>query len=468
MGKRPPVNEMNHAQLLGDARTNATKNDKAITELLFRLTNKREWSHRQCLDVYESILRQYLDDGDSLQLLLALSGLMDGYKSIKTAEERREKYLNYLDEIDSASKYRGKEPGTLRKDEDDLLKYVAKRLEDDLESGTLPQLIEKWTSPQSESAEKSGTAPPVDEPDAIPPQPPKQAKTRKSWNIKHSVVFQIRDININIQPKQLLLSTIVLLLLVLAGVFAYDYFHRPTENAPVSNEPLAPGEIRQIVIVVPSEESVNGLLKYISSDPDIIDVSSSGFLMACQNQPGESSRSAEIQVLDETGIIATESYIVDFTKDSYDPPVDDINDFEPDFSVNQKIRIVGDTEWHNYVDTKVGDELEIQFEYRNTSEYEHINVAVKDVLPANLGYIPGSTTIFTAKYPDGVSIDQDDLVKNGISIGTYGSGSNAYIRFRVRVVDINLVDGVTGLVNWSQASVNGVTLQDFATVRVTQ
>lgn len=65
-------------------------------------------------------------------------------------------------------------------------------------------------------------------------------------------------------------------------------------------------------------------------------------------------------------------------------------------------------------------------------------------------------------------MDQNDLVASGIGIGTYGPNANAYIRFRVRVVDVNLADGVTGLVNWSQVSANGVTLQDYATVRVTK
>lgn len=39
---------------------------------------------------------------------------------------------------------------------------------------------------------------------------------------------------------------------------------------------------------------------------------------------------------------------------------------------------------------------------------------------------------------------------------------------RSEVVDENLVDGTTGLVNWVQACVNGITLQDFATIRVTK
>ena len=144
-----------------------------------------------------------------------------------------------------------------------------------------------------------------------------------------------------------------------------------------------------------------------------------------------------------------------------------LDDFVPEFTVSQKIRITGDTEWHNYVDAKVGDELEIQFEYRNTSENEHVNVAVRDILPTNLEYIPGSTTIYTTQAPAGLK-KEDGIAGNGIYIGTYGSNSNAWVRFRVRVVDVNLADGVTGLVNWSQAGVNDVTLQDYATVRVTK
>ncbi len=142
--------------------------------------------------------------------------------------------------------------------------------------------------------------------------------------------------------------------------------------------------------------------------------------------------------------------------------------FDSDFRVSQKIRLAGDTEWHNFVDAKVGDELEIQFEYRNTGENTHSDVAVRDVLPSNLEYVAGSTILYTARCPDGVPIDQDELVADGIGIGSYGAGSNAYIRFTVRVVDENLADGVTGLVNWSQACVDGVTLQDFATVRVSK
>lgn len=144
--------------------------------------------------------------------------------------------------------------------------------------------------------------------------------------------------------------------------------------------------------------------------------------------------------------------------------------FDTDFRVSQKVRLVGETVWHNYVDAKVGDRLELQTEYKNTDfrNNPHESVAMRAILPKNLKYVSGSTIRFTAATPNGVQIKQDTIVEGGIGIGTYGKDANAYVRFTVEVVDENLVIGTTGLVNWVQASVNGVTLQDFATVRVTK
>lgn len=314
--------------------------------------------------------------------------------------------------------------------------------------------------------------PPPDESEVPPSDPPPNPQRTHIWQFSIGSIININkksQVNANLSwVKNPIFSIVVIIVAVMACMRLFHPSAPPAEEPTIQNNVLIPGEIQQLIIVMPSGESVDELLEYITSDPSLITVSPSGFLMAHQGQPGETSRTAEIQVLGETGVIATESYTVDFTRESFDPPVDDINDFVPDFSVTQKIRIAGDTEWHNYVDAKVGDELEIQFEYRNISEAEHVNVAVKDILPTNLEYIAGSTTLYTVKTPEGASKGQDGLVGNGIYIGTYGSGSNAYIRFRVRVIDTNLADGVTSLVNWSQACVNGVTLQDFATVRVTK
>lgn len=143
--------------------------------------------------------------------------------------------------------------------------------------------------------------------------------------------------------------------------------------------------------------------------------------------------------------------------------------FDTDFRVIQKVRLLGDNTWHNYVDVKVGDIIELQAQYKNTDfrDNTHENVAIKAILPKNLKYVSDSTLLFTTITPDGMK-KEDGIASNGIYIGTYGANSNAYVRFTAEVVDENLADGITGLVSWVQASVGGVTIQDFSTIRATK
>lgn len=476
MGRNTPINEMSYAQLLGHARTNVTRNDEAITELLFRLTGKREWTHRQCLGVYESILRQYIDDEDKLNLILAVSGLMDGYRSINTAEDRREKYYKYLESERVASKYTGIDTETLIKRERKILACVASRFEDDLKCGILSQLIPKWTSLQSEDMEKLENASEVDELDvSVTPQ-----SYKSTIHISNEI---INNITVPSPRRKIiwicLLKITILLVLIEATVFCVRFARSP--DSPEDELPpvkeilttteeeivLVPNERYQILTSVWPPEAIGSTLSYVSMNTDVVTVRGyDGWLQARESHTIGGVQTTDIIIQAESGATITKTVAVDFGEVGFDRPEEDINDFAPDFLVSQKIRVVGDTKWHNYVDAKVGDELEIQFEYRNTSEEEHVNVAVRDVLPSNLEYVTGSTTLYTTQCPEGASIDQDDIIASGIYIGTYGSNSNAYLRFRVRIIDTNLVDGWSGLVNWSQACVNGVTLQDFATVRV--
>lgn len=142
--------------------------------------------------------------------------------------------------------------------------------------------------------------------------------------------------------------------------------------------------------------------------------------------------------------------------------------FDTDFRVSQHIRLKGDTEWHNYVDAEVGDEVEIQFEYQNIDRRNNIheNVVVRSVLPEALEYVPGSTILYNGTYPEGASCAQDTLVTTGVNIGGYSVGANAYIRFTVRVTDTNLKVGSNTLVNWTRGTVNEIVLQDYASVIV--
>lgn len=141
--------------------------------------------------------------------------------------------------------------------------------------------------------------------------------------------------------------------------------------------------------------------------------------------------------------------------------------YDYDFTVEKKVRIVGDADktWKDAVDAKIGDLVEFQIQYKNTSKNTQSNVAVRDLLPSNLRYIAGSTVLYNSNHPSGATASHDYLVEqSGTAIGAYGAGANAIIRLTAEVVDDNLACGKNTMVNWGQASVGQTVVQDFAKV----
>ncbi len=131
-------------KLLGTVRTSGMRGNKAAEDILSFVTGKESWSHEQGINFYEFILRHYIDDDAMLEMILAVSGCSDGYRIVNTATKRREKYLDYLDENNVSSEYKGKDPETLRKTEDDLLVTIAERLQEDISNKKMRHLIHLW------------------------------------------------------------------------------------------------------------------------------------------------------------------------------------------------------------------------------------------------------------------------------------------------------------------------------------
>lgn len=131
-------------KLLITVRTYGMRGNKAAENLLSFVTGQESWSHEQGINFYEFILRHYIDNDAMLEMILAVSGCLDGYRIINTATKRREKYLDYLEENNVSSEYKGKDPETLRKTEDDLLATIAERLQEDINNKKMPHLIHLW------------------------------------------------------------------------------------------------------------------------------------------------------------------------------------------------------------------------------------------------------------------------------------------------------------------------------------
>lgn len=502
------IKDKSIAQLLQSIRTEGPNSDKTVKRLFFVLTGEEDaegWTHQKCLDFYESILRHYNDNKDDLELLLAASGVSPGYRSIEAAIERREEYLAFLEKTDSDSKYRRKDPeNTLRKTENRLLENVAKRLEDDLKCGNIPQLIKRWIPEPGKEEELSSDEPkpsppppgassekdpPPGDPEVHPPDPPPSPKGVRVHIGGISIGSLIKidkkpQINVNLtwvkNPVTLIRVAIAVIITVIAVRVCFFLPQvSPESELPSENElppveeifvtsedvTLGPNERRELAAAVLPVEATGAALSYVSMDTSVVTVNGyNGMLQAQDSHTIGGVQPADIIIQAESGVTTTKTVFVDFSEAGYDAPVGDIDNFVPSFHIIQKIRLAGTTEWATSVNAEIGDIVEIQIKYENINEIKHDNVMIRDILPPNLEYISGTTKLYNVTY-DG-SLLSDGITTEGIKLGNYTPGSNAYVRFSAKVVDENLAPGSNTLVSWSQGGVGPVTLQDYAAVVV--
>ena len=138
---------------------------------------------------------------------------------------------------------------------------------------------------------------------------------------------------------------------------------------------------------------------------------------------------------------------------------------KPDFLVEKQVRLQGEKTWHDSIDANVGDIVEYQIHYKNTTAAATQNVMVKEVLPYNMEYIAGSTKLYNATNPAGIARD-DTIATTGVNIGGYSVNGDGYVRFSARVLNKNLACGRNKLVNWVQVGVADKTAQNSAGVYV--
>lgn len=450
-------------QAIEDALKNIPKDENQIQRLVELLEGRRFRHHYPrdnqyqvfCAAYLMKLVQIYVPNKDEQQILLAMYRLLDGYDNEIGVTDRRKQYFNKALGSNKRLKSTWTNPvSALQKIEKDLAADITKRV------------VEGATDNDD----------------------------HKGWlNLANVVIKELSERFPNGLPSKLPLPQPSYLSPLPVPKASQPLDLPPVEELfPTGKEiVLIPGEIFELKVAILPREAVDAPLSFVSLDPSIVTVSTSGMLKA-EKKPqkllhniknsrflgallgraeatGTDSQTVEIVIQAESGVTASKPVVVDYTRGCYEPPVSDINDYVPDFRVSQKVRLAGDTTWHNYVDAKIGDRLEFQTQYFNTDFFgnTHENVAMRAILPSNLRYVQGSTLLFTTKTPNGMA-KEDGIAGNGIYIGTYGVNSNAYVRFTAEVVDENLACDTTGLVNWVQACVNGVTLQDFTTVHVSK
>ena len=118
--------------------------------------------------------------------------------------------------------------------------------------------------------------------------------------------------------------------------------------------------------------------------------------------------------------------------------------FANDFTIEKTVRKDGQTgtdSWKDSITASAGDKINYQIYYKNTSGASQKDVMIKDTLPAGgkVSYKNGTTMLYNSDYPNG-KVMPDGITGQGINIGNYAAGANAYIRFTAEIVSADKLD----------------------------
>ncbi|WP_170067884.1 hypothetical protein [Lentzea guizhouensis] len=107
---------------------------------------------------------------------------------------------------------------------------------------------------------------------------------------------------------------------------------------------------------------------------------------------------------------------------------------QPDFTVTQLAASRGTTQYTSVRRMRTDEELDIKVKYKNTGTIQQDDVVIKHALPAELTYIPGTTSVANSSTSNKwQKIDSNAVVERGINLGSHAPDGASYVRLSVRV-----------------------------------
>jgi uncharacterized repeat protein (TIGR01451 family) len=108
---------------------------------------------------------------------------------------------------------------------------------------------------------------------------------------------------------------------------------------------------------------------------------------------------------------------------------------ESSIQLDMSARLDGDgtDNWRKKVQAALGDVINFQIHFTNTTDIVKKQVIIKNSLPEGLSYVEGSTTLVNGGNLAGISVNDDVASASGLNIGDYEPGANAYVRFSAKV-----------------------------------
>lgn len=144
---------------------------------------------------------------------------------------------------------------------------------------------------------------------------------------------------------------------------------------------------------------------------------------------------------------------------------------QPNFEISKQVSVAGANNFVESVNVNPGSKVDYKIKYKNTGTVAQNNVTIKDVLPAGLSYIAGTTYYSSSKTNNQwAQTNSNALTADGINFGSFAPGAALYVKFQATVAsnDSLATCGVNNLVNNVMAITENGTKSDTATVTATK
>lgn len=100
-----------------------------------------------------------------------------------------------------------------------------------------------------------------------------------------------------------------------------------------------------------------------------------------------------------------------------------------DLTIEVRKKDENEPKWADRVYAVPGERVRFRIGIRNMSSEIFKNLTLRNILPTGLSYIDGSTRIYNARHPQGVTLSDNIITDMGVNIGDYAPGANAWIYF---------------------------------------
>jgi uncharacterized repeat protein (TIGR01451 family)/LPXTG-motif cell wall-anchored protein len=140
---------------------------------------------------------------------------------------------------------------------------------------------------------------------------------------------------------------------------------------------------------------------------------------------------------------------------------------QPNFTVKKEVSTDGKTWKDDTVDAKPGATVQYRITYQNTGTSQQDNVSIRDILPAGVTYVPGSSLIANSVTGGKYEKTIDGVTTTGYNAGSYQPKGNAYFKFSATLPnEAALKCGINTLNNTARITTTGGYKEDTAEVKI--